>query len=88
MGLASKNISIVGKEWFRLCAWGRQSLAEFGIKGISGRGLRWLSLKGWKPIGGDILRVGLTSPPQGGTGVIQVRILSEERLLEASEEGS
>ena len=69
MGLTSHLMSMGGKEWFLLGTWGSQSMEDFGVKGESGGGLRWLTLKGWGPIIVAESRVVLTSPPiftQGG----------------------
>ena len=56
-------------------------MKDFGSKGISGRGLRWITLKGGEPIIGSESRVGLTSPPHIDTRGIEVRLMSGERLL-------
>ena len=45
-------------------------------------------MKGGEPIRGDILRVGLTSPPHIDTRRIKVRIMSGESPLVTREEGS
>ena len=76
-------MSMGGKEWFLLGAWGKQSLAELSVKGKSGSGLRWMSLKRGEPIRGSVSRVGLTSSPHLDTGGIKVRLMSGEILLEA-----
>ena len=60
--MASKMITNGGKEWFKLCAQGSQSMEYFGVKGISGGGLRWLTFNGGEPIRGYESRVVLTSP--------------------------
>ena len=49
-----------GGKWFQLDALRSKSMEDFGVKGISGGGLRWLTLKGWEPIIGVKSRVGLT----------------------------
>ena len=69
-----------GKEWFLLGTQGRQSMEDFGVKGISGGGLRWMILKGGEPIRGAESRVGLTSLPQLDTRGIEVRLMSGESL--------
>ena len=56
-------------------------MEDFVVKGISGRCLRWMTLKGGEPIRGAESRVGLTSPPHLDTGGIGVRIMSGESLL-------
>ena len=61
-------------------------MEDFGVKGISGGGLRWMILKGGEPIRGAESRVGLTSLPQLDTRGIEVRLMSGESLLEAREE--
>ena len=53
-------MSMGGKEWFQLGAWGRKSMDNFGVKGISVGGFMWMTLKGAEPIKGLELRVGLT----------------------------
>ena len=85
MGLTSNLMSMGGKEWFQLGIWGRQSMEDFGVKGISGGGLRWTTLKGGGPIRGSESRVILTSPPQIITGCIDTRRMSRESLLEDRE---
>ena len=42
--------------------------------------MRWLSLKEGEPTGLAILRVGLTSPPQIDTGLIEARLISRETI--------
>ena len=59
----------------------------FGVKGISGGRLRYLTLKGGEHIRRSESRVGLTSPTNLVTGRIEVRLMSRESLLEAREEG-
>ena len=81
MGLTSHLMSMGGKEWFLLGTWGSQSMEDFGVKGRSGGGLRWMTLKGGEHIRGSESRVGLTSPPQLDTGGIEVRLMSGESLL-------
>ena len=83
MGLTSNFMSMGGKKWFRLGTWERKSMEYFGVKGISGGGLRWTTLKIGEPIRGSELRVGLNSPPQIDTRGIEVRLMSGESLLEA-----
>ena len=63
-------------------------MEDFGFKGRSGGGLRWMILKGWETIIGAEMRVGRTSPPHIDTGESEVRFMSGERLLESREEGS
>ena len=57
-------MSMEVKEWFRLGAQGKQSMEDFGVKGVLGGSLRWLILKVGEPIRGSKSRVGLTSPLQ------------------------
>ena len=53
MVLTSKMMSMGRKELFRLGAQGKQSMENFGVKGISGGGFRWITLKGGGPIIGS-----------------------------------
>ena len=61
-------------------------MEDFGVKGISGGGLRWLTLKGGEPIIGSESRVRLTSTPQIETEGIDNRLISGESILEDREE--
>ena len=62
-------------------------MEDFGVKGRSGGGLRWLKLKIGEHIRGAESRVGLTSPPHIETREIDVRLMAGESLLYAREEG-
>ena len=55
---------------------GKAIYGDFGVKGRSGEGLRWLKLKGGRAIIGAESRVGLTSPPHIDTGGMEVRLMS------------
>ena len=52
----------------------RKSMEKFGVKGISGGGLRCLTSKGGESIIGAKSRLGLTSTPLIDTGGIEVRL--------------
>ena len=74
-----------GQEWFRLGAWKKKYMKDSGVKVRSGRGLRYLILKGGEPIRGVEWRVGLTSTPHLDTRRIEVKLRSGESILNARE---